>query len=225
MLLDDIVEYEPRRGTLPAAQVKVQEASARTQIPGPSTSRIPRTLKKPNVARVQYTHYHYHPSPSTPSSIALPRAVLAPTRTPSDASDSPVQSPPSSSSSRRLLKSPQGNAFPLLNLSFPSPSSPAPQVPAPTFSPISPPIPPQIPQIQTRPSCQPDQLVRDATQFGSPERPRTTTRPLHSPRTSSGTPTVESSSEPRKTGVNPSLVPRYSNVKNKRWALWSEWCY
>lgn len=219
MLLDEDVHYEPRREALPTAQVIVQEASTRTQILEPSTSRIPRTLKKPKAARAHY----YYPSPSTPSSIPLTSATLAPTRMPSDSSGSPVQSPSSSSPSRKLVKSQHGSTAPLVNPSYPSPSSPSPPASASTSSPVPPRIPPPIPRVQTRTSCLPEERVRNATQFGSPECPRpapTPTRPLRSPLTSSGTPTVKIPSEPRETGVNPPLVPRYSNVKNKRWALW-----
>jgi len=228
MLLDEIVHYEPRRETLPAAQVMVREASANSQILEPSTSRIPRTLKKPKAPSVQQGHYYY-PSPSTPSSIALKRTTLAPIRMPSDASGSPVQSPSSSSSSRKLLKSQHKNTVPLMNPSYPSPSSPAPPASASTSSPVSPRIPPPIPQIQTRLSRLQDERVQNPTQFGSPQRPwpgpsPTPTRPLRSPLKSSGTPIVGISSEPGKTGMDPQLVPRYSKVKNKRWALWSKWC-
>lgn len=212
MLLDEVVHYELRRETLPTAQLMLPT-------PGPSTFRIPRTLTKPKAARTQHTHYYY-PSPLTPSSIALPGAAFGPTRIPSDASDSPVQSPSSSSSSRKLLKTRQGCTSPLVNPSFyPFLSSPAPRASAPTSNPVSPPIPPQIPQIQTRLSGLPDERVRNATQFGSLERPRPR------PTLPSGTPTVEIPSDPRRIGVDPPLMPRYSNVKNKRWALWSEWCY
>ena len=224
MLLDEIVHYDLREGSLPAAQALVQEASARTQVLGPSTSRIPRILKKPKGASAQQSHYYY-PSPSTPSSIALTRATPAPIHIPSDANDSPVQSPSSSSSNRELLKSQQGSTVPLVNPSYPSPSSPTPLASALTFSPVPPRIPPPIPRIQTRLSGPPDERVQNATQFGSPERPRPAPRPLRplrSPLPSSGTPTVKFL---RETRVNPPFVPRYSNVKNKRWALWSKWCY
>ena len=210
MLLDEIAHYEPRRETLPAAQVMVQETSPSSQKLEPSTSRIQRTLKKPKAARVQQDHY-YDPSPSTSSSIALSRR----TRMPSDANGSPVQFPSSSYPNRKLLKSQRGSTVPLINPSYPSPSSPVPPASASTSSPVSPRIPPPIPKIQTRLSGLPDERVRNATQFDSPRR---------NPLTFSGTPTVQISSELRKTGVLPPLVPRYSNVRNKRWALWSKWC-
>lgn len=213
MLLDEIAHYEPRRESLPAAQVMVQEASPSSQKLEPSTSRIQRTLKKPKAARVQQDHYYY-PSPSTTSSIALSRQ----THMPPETGGLPVQFPFSSYPNRKLLKSQQGSTVPLINSSYPSPSSPVPPASASTSSPVSPRIPPPIPKIQTHLSGLPDERVRNATQFGSPERPR------RNPLTFSGTPTVEISSELRKTGVNPPLVPRYSNVRNKRWALWSKWC-
>lgn len=224
MLLDEIVHYEPRRETLPAAQVMVREASPNSQILEPSTSRIPRTLKKPKATRMQLGHDYYNLSPSTPSSIALTRATLS-----TDASGSPVQSPSSSSSSRKLLKSQQKSTVSFMNPSYPSPSSPTSPASASTSSPVPPRIPPPIPQIKTRLSGLPDERVQNPTQFGSPESPYprptpTPTRPLRSPLRSSGTPIVDISSEPGKTGVNPPLVPRYSKVKNKRWALWSKWC-
>ena len=228
MLVDEIVHYEPRRETLPAVRVMVPEANPSSQIMEPSTSRIPRTLKKPKAARVQQGHHYNNPSPSTPSSIALTRSTLAPTRMPStDASGSPVQSPSSSSSSRKLLKSPQKSTVPLMIPSYPSPSSPTSPASASTSSPVPPRIPPSIPQIKTRLSGLPDERVQNPTQFGSPESPYprptpTPSRPLRSPLNSPGTPVVDISSEPGKTGVNPPLVPRYSKVKNKRWALWSK---
>lgn len=227
MLLDEIAHYDPRRESPPAAQALVQETSARTQVLGPSTSRIPRALKKPKAASAQQSRYYY-PSPSTPSSIALTRATPAPIHIPSDANVSPVQSPSSSSSNRELLKSQQRSTVPLINPSDPSPSSPTPPASALTFSPVPPRIPPPIPRIRTRLSGPPDERVQNATRFSSPERPRpapTSMRPLRNPLPSSGTPTVKIPSEPRETRMNPPFVPRYSNVKNKRWALWSESCY
>ena len=191
----------------------MQEASPKPQKLEASTSRIQRTLKKPKAARVQQDHYYY-PSPSTPSSIALSR----PTRIPSEASGSPVQFPSSSYPSWKLLKSQQGSTVPLISLSYPSSSSPVPPASTSTSSPVSPRIPSPIPKIQTRLSGLPDEQVRNATHFGSPEHPRRNTLAF------SGTPIGEISSEFRKTGVDPPLVPRYSNVRNKRWALWSKWC-
>ena len=223
MLVDEIIHYEPRRETPPAVQVMAQEASPIIPIPGPSTPRSPRTLKKPRPVGVQCSHY-YHPSPSSASSFAHPRAALGHMHMASDASDSPIQSP---SSSRKLLKSRQGSTAPLISPSFPSPSSPVPvpQASTPTSRPVSPFVPPPIPQIRTSPLSLPDQRVRSATQFRSLERSRpesTLARPLLDPLNLPDTSAVENPLGTRTTGVDPPLVPRYSEVKNKRWALWGE---
>jgi len=219
MLVDEVVHYEPRRDLSPTAQVIVQEASprARIPIPGPSTPHSPRTLKKLNSARAQYTH-HYSPAPSTPPSFAHPTAAVGLTRMAPVESDAPIQPSSSSSSSRKLLKSRQGSTVPLINPSLPSPSSPVPQASrsATTSSPVSQSIPPPIPSIQTSPSGLPNERARGATRS-------TSTRPLLSPLRFADTPTVESPSEPRKIEVGSPFVSRYSKVKNKRWALWGEW--
>lgn len=233
MLVDEVVRYEPRRETFPpAAQgiVQEQEASpsartARIPIPGPSAPHMhrPRTLRKPNSARVQHTHYHA-PAPS----FTPPTAAVGLTRMASAESDAPVQPSSPSSSNRKLLKSRQGSTVPLVNPSLPSPSSPVSQASrsATTSTPVSQSIPPLIPHIQTSLSVLSDERVRGATRLISPEQRTpgpTFTRPLLSPLRSADAPTVESSVEQRKIEVNPPLVPRYSKVKNKRWALWGEW--
>lgn len=220
MLVDEIVHW-------PSAQVKdAKDASTRIPIPGRSTASPPRTLKKPKAARAQYGP-QCHPSPSTAPSFALPSAAVAPTGFMApDTSDSPLHSPSSSTSSGKLLKPRQGSTVPLFNLSFPSPpaTSPVTQAPALISSPVSPSIPPPIPRIQTSLSGLPSERARNATQFGSPSQPppgSTLTRPLLSPPRPSGTPIVEIHSEANP----PSLVLRYSKVKNKRWALWGEQYY
>ena len=228
--VDQVVHYEPRRETFPpAAQVIVQEAAG-IPIPGPSMAHIPRTLKKPNSARAQYTH-SYCPTPSAAPELAHPTTAVGLIYMASAKSDPPAPVQPSSPSplNRKLLKSRQGSTIPLISPSLPSPSSPvspaSSRTPAATSSPLSQSIPPPIPHTQTSLSAVPDGRVRSATRFICPERriPGSTfTRPLLSPPRSADTPTVESSSEPKKIEVEPPLVPRYSKVKNKRWALWGE---
>lgn len=228
MLVDQVVYYEPRRETFPpAAQVIVQEAAG-IPIPGPSKPHIPRTLKKPNSARAQYTH-SYCPTPSAAPELAHPTAAVGLMYMASAKSDAPLQPSSPTSLNRKLLKSRQGSTIPLINPSLRSPSSPvspaSSRPPVATSSPVSQSISPPILHTQTSLSAVPAERVRSATRFICPERriPGSTfTRPLLSPPSSADTPTAESSSEPKKIEVEPPLVPRYSKVKNKRWALWGE---
>jgi len=224
MLIDEVVHYEPRRETPSIAQVIVQEASTRIPITELSAPHSPRTLKKPKATRAQYIHGHYR-SPSIVSSSALPRAAVGHTPMASNAGDSPAQSLSSSPTNRKLLKLRQGSTIPLLTPSIHSPTSPVPPASAATSRLISPYIPPLIPQIQASLSGLPDERARNATRFISPERPTpdsTLTKPVLSPLRSSGAPSVEIPLQPRMVGVDPLLVPRYSKVRNTRWALWGE---